>query len=84
MTKKLKCPECDNTEDFAYREDQTVSWGYTVLKVAGGALQIDPDGEHSPFGDIGTGADPFIECQECSETFPVPTGLKLNLVDQRR
>jgi hypothetical protein len=34
--------------------------------------------------DLGTGADPFIECQECEEGFPVPAGLKLNFVDRRR
>jgi hypothetical protein len=78
---KLTCPHCGSTEGFSYREDQTVSWGYTVIKIVGGALRIDPDGEHSPFGDVGTGADPFIECGECGKGFPIPTGLKLNFVN---
>ena len=81
MMTKLACPHCGSTEEFRYREDQTVNWGYGVVKIVDDALQIDPDGEHSDFGDVGTGAGPFIECVECGEGFPIPSGLKLNFVD---
>lgn len=82
MTKQLACPQCGNTEEFRYREDQTVNWGYQIVKIVGDALHIDTDGEHSPFGAVGTGADPYIECVECGEGFPVPAGLKLDFMDR--
>lgn len=80
----LTCPECGNTEEFRYCEDQTVCLSYEIIKIAGGALEIDPDAVHSPLGGAGDGTDPFIECGECGESFPVPTDLKLSILRRRR
>ena len=82
MTTTLECPHCGATDGFMYREDHTVSCACEVGKILDGALQIGADWEHSPFGDVGTGADPFLDCGECGEGFPIPTGLKLNFVDR--
>lgn len=78
----LICPHCGATEVFRYLEDQTVCVFREVGEIVDGVLQIEADYEHSPLGDAGTGADPFIECQECGKAFDVPAGLKLEFVDE--
>ena len=76
--KCLKCPHCGNTNKFLYHEDRTVHWSYFVDRVTVSTLRIHPNGEHSPWGDPGTGTDPHIECISCGAEFPVPTGLALS------
>lgn len=82
MTTSLTCPHCGATEEFRYLEDQSVCVTRQVGGIVDGVLQIEADFEHSPMGDAGTGADPFIECQECGKAFDVPAGLKLEFVEE--
>jgi hypothetical protein len=78
---QLICPTCGANE-FSFREEHTVSCPHDVGEIVNGALQIEADYEHSPFGDVGTGENPFLECQECDEIFQIPAGLKLEFVDR--